>query len=223
MIVPILLSYSVWHPSYPGIPIETEAAYAVSRSDYPCNCTIDFTDDTVGFELPNVKIIKGEFMLSQTEGRLEWNESKQLAMDGVLVDDIYLANQSSGALIDLNTIRATNNQLFTIEVSGGSLPNIVKAEIVNLTDTSLNQSTLNLGGIVIDKKFSENTISYNKSASGSTLHDNSFYIRVPKSGDYVLILSLVYQDAGGNNVTMSNLSQVGGLTALYKAVLSVRG
>jgi hypothetical protein len=220
MIVLVLLTYFVWHPNYPGSPIEIESAYAVSKGDYPCNCTLDFVDNVVGFELPNVKIIKSEFMQSRTEGRLEWNESKQLAPDGVLVNDVYLANQSSGALTDLNTIKASNNQLFTIEVSGGSIPDIVKAEVVNLTDASLNNTALTLGGVVIDKKLSEDTFSYN---SEPTLHNNSFYVRVPKPGDYALMLSLAYQEDAVHNVAMSNSSQGGDLTAIYKVVLSVRG
>jgi hypothetical protein len=220
MIVLVLLTYFVWHPNYPGSPIEIESAYAVSKGDYPCNCTLDFVDNVVGFELPNVKIIKSEFMQSRTEGRLEWNESKQLAPDGVLVNDVYLANQSSGALTDLNTIKASNNQLFTIEVSGGSIPDIVKAEVVNLTDASLNNTALTLGGVVIDKKLSEDTFSY---SSEPTLHNNSFYVRVPKPGDYALMLSLAYQEDAVNNVAMSNSSQGGDLTAIYKVVLSVRG
>jgi hypothetical protein len=180
-------------------------------------------DNVAGFELPNVKIIKSEFMQSRTEGRLEWNESKQLAMDGVLVNDVYLANQSSGALTDLNTIRASNNQLFTIEVSGGSIPDILKAEVVNLTDASLNNTALTLGGVVIDKKLSEDTFPFSGSASEPTLHNNSFYIRVPKPGDYALMLSLAYQEHAVNNSAMSNSSQGGDLTAIYKVILSVRG
>lgn len=223
MIVLVLLTYFVWHPSYPRSPIEIESAYAVSKGDSPCNCTLDFMDNVVGFELPNVKIIKSEFMQSRTEGRLEWNESKQLAMDGVLVNDVYLANQSSGALTDLNTIRASNNQLFTIEVSGGSIPDIVKAEVVNLTDASLNNTALTLGGVVIDKKLSEDTFSYSGSAGEPTLHDNSFHIRAPKPGDYALMLSVAYQEDAVNKAAMINSSQGGDLTAIYKAVLSVRG
>lgn len=223
MIDLVLLTYFVWHPSYPRSPIEIESAYAVSKGDSPCNCTLDFVDNVVGFELPNVKIINSEFMQSRTEGRLEWNESKQLAIDGVLVNDVYLANQSSGALTDLNTIRASNNQLFTIEVSGGSIPDIVKAEVVNLTDASLNNTALTLGGVVIDKKLSEDTFSYNGSAGEPTIHDNSFYIRAPKPGDYALMLSLAYQEDAVNKAAMSNSSQGGDLTAIYKAVLSVRG
>jgi hypothetical protein len=210
-----------WHPNYSGISIEMKAAYSVSKSDFPCNCTLDFVENAVGFELPNVKIIKSEHMQSQTEGSLEWNESKQLAMDGVLVDGVYLANQSAGALIDLNTIRAANNQLFTIEVSGGSIPRLIKTEIVNLTDASLNNTSLSLSSIIIDEKLSDNILQYGGSAGAIPTHDNNFYVKVPKRGDYVLVLSLGYQDTEGISDVRTSLPQT--MTAIYKAVLSVRG
>ena len=212
-----------WHSNYSGISIEMKAAYPVSKSDFPCNCTLDFVDNAVGFELPNVKIIKSEHMQSRTEGSLEWNESKQLAMDGVLVHGVYLANQSAGALTDLNTIRAANNQLFTIEVSGGSIPRLIKTEIVNLTDASLNNTSSGLGSIIIDEKQSDNILQYGGSAGALAAYDNNFYVKVPKPGDYVLILSLGYQDAAGISDVRTSLPQTSDLTAIYKAVLSVRG
>ena len=221
IVLVVVLTNIAWHPNFSGISIEMKAAYPVSKSDFPCNCTLDFVDNAVGFELPNVKIIKSEYMQSQTEGSLEWNESKQLAMDGVLVDGVYLANQSEGALTDLNTIRAANNQLFTIDVSGGSIPRLIKTEIVNLTDASLNNTSFSLGSIIIDEKQSDNILQYGGSA-GAT-YDNNFYVKVPKPGDYVLILSLGYQDAAGISDVMTSLPQTTDLTAIYKAVLSVRG
>jgi hypothetical protein len=218
IVLVVILTNIAWHPNYSGISVEMKAAYPVSKSDFPCNCTLDFVDNAVGFELPNVKIIKSEYMQSRTEGSLQWNESKQLAMDGVLVDGVYLANQSEGALTDLNTIRAANNQLFTIEVSGGSIPRLIKTEIVNLTDASLNNTSFSLGSIIIDKKQSDNIL-----AGAHPAHDNYFYVKVPKSGDYALILSLGYQDSDGMSDTRTSLPQTTDLTAIYKAVLSVRG
>ena len=218
-----LLTATAWYTYYSESPVNIEPAQAVSKTEYPCNCTLDFVDNAVGFELPNIKVIKSELMQSQTEGLLEWNESKQLAMDAVLVDDVYIANQSAGALTDLNTIRTTNNQLFTIMISGGSVPDTVKAEIVNLTDTSLNDTSLDLGGIVIDEKLSDNIIPFTGSAGPLSMPDNSFYIKVPKPGKYILILSLGYQDAGGINDVASSEPNVADLTAVYKVVLSVQG
>jgi len=221
-IVSVLVFYLIWYHNQPEDIIETTLAHAVSKGRFPCNCTLDFVEDAVGFELPNVKIIKNESMQSQTEGRLEWTTSKQLAMDGVLVGDVYFANQSSGALVDLNTIRVVDNQLLGLEITGGSEPDILRAEIVNPVVESVNNTGLSLGDIVIDKKLLDFTISYNKSLDVTSLEENSFNIRVPRQGDYVLILSLIYKNnSSNNNYTASNISQIGDITAIYKTLLSV--
>lgn len=223
-VVSILILYLIWYPNQPEDIIETTLAHAVSKSELsPCNCTLDFVDDAVGFELPNVKIIKNESMQSQTEGRLEWTASKQLAMDGVLVNDIFLANQSSSALVDMNAIRVVDNQPLGIEITGGTQPDIVRAEIVNPVDASMNNTGLSLGDIVIDKKLMDYTISYyNKSLDMTSLEGNNFNVRVGRQGDYVLILSLSYKHNNSDNDTAGNISNIGDLTAIYKALLSVR-
>jgi hypothetical protein len=223
-VVSILILYLIWYPNQPEDIIETTLAHAVSKGKLThCNCTLDFVDDAVGFELPNVKIIKNESMQSQTEGRLEWTASKQLAMDGVLVDDIYLANQSSSALVDMNDIRVVDNQPLGIEITGGTQPDLVRAEIVNPVDAFMNNTGLGLGDIVIDKRLMDYTISYyNKSLDETSLEGNSFNVRVGKQGDYVLILSLIYKQNKSYNDTAGNISNNGDLTAIYKALLSVR-
>lgn len=218
----LLPTYFIWYPYLPGNIDEKMVALAVTKGKLPCNCTLDILDDTVGFELPNVKIIKNESMLSQTEGRLEWNETRQLALDGVLVSDVYLANQSSGALIDLNTINVKDNQLLRIEVTGGSQPDIVRAELLNLKSTPLGETGLSLGDIIIDNKLSDYIIRYNKTLDEPTSEENSFRVRISAQGEYVLVLYLTYQKSGADNVTTSNITQNGDLTAIYKTFLSVR-
>jgi hypothetical protein len=219
----LLPTYFIWYPYPPGNIVEKMAAHAVTKGHLLCNCTLDFLDDTVGFELPNVKIIKNESMLSQTEGRLEWNETKQLAPDGVLVSDVYLANQSSGALVDLNTISVEDNQLLRIEVTGGSQPDIVRAELLNLESASLSETGLSLGDVIIDNKLSDYMIHYNKTLDEPTLEENSFRVRIPAQGEYMLILYLTYQKRKDvDNFTTNNVTQNGDLTAVYKTFLSVR-
>jgi hypothetical protein len=217
----IFPSYFIWYPYPPG-NIDEKMAHAVTKGKLPCNCTLDFLDDNVGFELPNVKFIKNESMLSQTEGRLEWNETKQLALDGVLVSDVYLANQSSGALIDLNTISVEDNQLIRIEVTGGSQPDIVRAELLNLEPTSLSETGLSLGDVIIGNKISDYIIHYNKTLNEPTLEENSFRVHIPAQGEYMLILYLTYQKSDVDNFTTNNLTQNGYLTAVYKTFLSLR-
>ena len=216
-------SYFNWYIYHPGGVEERMIAHAVTKGKLPCNCTLDFLDGTVGIELPNVKIIKNESMLSQTEGRLEWNESRQLALDGELVGDVYLANQSSGALIDLNTINVKDNQLLRLEVTGGSQPDIIRAELLNLKSSTLNDTGLSLGDVIIDSKLSDYVISYNNNLVEPTSEENSFRVHIPSKGEYVLILYLTYQEDGMTNPTNNSATTNGDLTAIYKTFLSVRG
>lgn len=206
-----------------------EPAYAVSKGESQCNCTLDLLDNTMKFELPNVEIVKNESMQSQTEGTLKWMESKQLAMDGVLVGDVYLANQSAGALVDLNTMRVRKNQLLGLEVTGGILPDTVKVEIVNSL-TAMNSTGLKIGDIQIDKKISESDLLFYKSIKKPTLDQNSFKLQIPTQGEAVLIVSLLYNDndTGINNTrnnatTIHTQSHAPRLIGIYKAILSIKG
>lgn len=202
-------------------------AYSVSKGPSSCNCTLDFLDNTIGFEMPNVKIIKNESMQSHTEGTLVWTESKQLATDGVIVGDIYIANQSAGALVDLNSIIVEQNQLVSIEITGGTLPDIVRAEIANPT-TPMNGTGLKIGDIKIGKKISESTIVFNKLMNEPSSNQNSFRVQVPpEGGDMVLIVSLLYNS---NNMNNNNTTSTGTditksnplITGIYKSVLTVQ-
>src|SRR5215208_5226984 len=143
------------------LDIKLKEAYAVSMGGNPCNCTLDLIDNTMRFELPNVKVIKNESIQSQTEGILKWTESKQLAADGIIIGDIYVANQSAGALVDLNTIRVRQNQRLGLEITGGTFPDFVKVEVVN-SSTATNNTGLKIGDIEIDEKISESTLLFNR-------------------------------------------------------------
>jgi hypothetical protein len=200
-------------------------AYSVSKGQSSCNCTLDYLDNTIGFDLPKVKLIKNESMQSQTEGTLVWTESKELAMDGAIVGEIYVANQSAGALVDLNAIKVKQNQLLGLEFTGGTLPDIVRAEIVNPT-TPMNGTALKIGDIKVGKKLSESTILFNESMDGPISNQNSFRVQVPpEGGDMVLIVSLLYNSNNMNNNTSTStaLSKSDPLiTGIYKSVLSIQ-
>jgi hypothetical protein len=210
------------------LDIKLKEAYAVSKGGTPCNCTLDLIDNAMEFELPNVKIIKNESMQSQTEGTLEWTESKQLAADGIIIDDIYVANQSAGALVDLNTMRVGQNQLLGLEITGGTFPDIGKVEVVN-SSIATNDTGLKIGDIQIDKKIFESTILFNKSINKPILNQNSFRIEVPQQGGAVLIVSLMYNNSTDVNGTNNNVSAVPAqprtpnLTGIYKVILSIKG
>jgi hypothetical protein len=107
----ILMTTGIIYLSSPTNEDQIKLAYSVSKGQSSCNCTLDFLDNTIAFQMPKVKIIKNESMQSQTEGTLVWTESKLLATDGVIVGDIYIANQSAVALVDLNTIMVEHNPI----------------------------------------------------------------------------------------------------------------
>ena len=200
-------------------------AYSVSKGQSSCNCTLDYLDNSIGFDLPKVKLIKNESMQSQTEGTLVWTESKELAMDGAIVGEIYVANQSAGALVDLNAIKVKQNQLLSLEFTGGTLPDIVRAEIVNPT-TPMNGTALKIGDIKVGKKLSESTILFNELMDEPISNQNNFRVQVPpEGGDMVLIVSLLYNSNNMNNNTSTStaLSKSDPLiTGIYKSVLSVQ-
>jgi hypothetical protein len=209
--------------------IELKDAYAVSKGKALCNCTLDLIGNTIGFDLPNVKIIKNESMESQTEGTLEWTESKQLAGDGIIIGDVYIANQSAGALVDLNTMRVGQNQLLGLEIAGGTFPDIGKVEVVS-SSIAINDTGLKIGDIQMGKKIFESTILFNKSINKPTLNQNSFRIQVPQQGgEAVLIVSLMYNNSTDVHSTDDNVSAVPvqprtqNLTGIYKVILSIKG
>jgi hypothetical protein len=214
-----ILYSSIYQNEYQEIQIRT--AYGVSKGEIPCNCILDIADLRSGFELPKV-----ELMQSPTEQPLDWAESKEIGMDGILVGNTYLGNYSAGDLVDLNTVKVSQNQLLGLEITDGTLPDIVRTELINST-TSMNRIDLKLGEIIIDKKISESNLLFNKSIKEPTLDQNSFRVQVPpQGGDFVIIVSLLYNkpyNSSTFNTTTLTESNPVRLTGIYKGVISVAG
>jgi hypothetical protein len=214
-----ILYSSIYQNEYQEIQIRT--AYGVSKGEIPCNCILDIADLRSGFELPKV-----ELMQSPTEQPLDWAESKEIGMDGILVGNTYLGNYSAGDLVDLNTVKVSQNQLLGLEITDGTLPDIMRTEIINST-TSMNRTDLKIGEIIIDKKISESNLLFNKSIKEPTLDQNSFRVQVPpQGGDFVIIVSLLYNkpyNSSTFNTTTLTESNPVRLTGIYKGVMSVAG
>jgi hypothetical protein len=214
-----ILYSSIYQNEYQEIQIRT--AYGVSKGEIPCNCILDIADLRSGFELPKV-----ELMQSPTEQPLDWAESKEIGMDGILVGNTYLGNYSAGDLVDLSTVKVSQNQLLGLEITDGTLPDIVRTELINST-TSMNRIDLKIGEIIIDKKISESNLLFNKSIKEPTLDQNSFRVQVPpQGGDFVIIVSLLYNkpytSSTFNTTTLTESNPVR-LTGIYKGVISVAG
>jgi hypothetical protein len=214
-----ILYSSIYQNEYQETQIRT--AYGVSKGEIPCNCILDIADLRSGFELPKV-----ELMQSPTEQPLDWAESKEIGMDGILVGNTYLGNYSAGDLVDLNTVKVSQNQLLGLEITDGTLPDIVRTELINST-TSMNRIDLKIGEIIIDKKISESNLLFNKSIKEPTLDQNSFRVQVPpQGGDFIIIVSLLYNkpytSSTFNTTTLTESNPVR-LTGIYKGVISVAG
>jgi hypothetical protein len=236
IILLLLLAGIIFYSGLATVPTDISKimpVYAISKVGKLCNCTLDLLDDTTGFELPKVKLVTNNSMQSQTDGRLEWTESKQLALDGMLVGSVYLANQSRSAIVDLNTIRIEPNQLFGLEIAGGSPPDTVRVEILNtLSDTK--NSDLKMGDIQVDKKVSESRVLFNHSATEPALDHSNFRFPAQWQGrDAVLLVSLLYNysesvnnnsgnsSPGNHNISLTTESEQPSLMAIYEAVLSI--
>ena len=197
-----------------------KVAYGVTKSEFPCNCTLDSVERRVGFELPKVDVLQ-----SKSELHLEWTESQEMGMDGILVGDTYLGNSSAGDLANLNIIKVEQNQLLGLEITGGALPDIVSAEILRPT-TNMNRPDLKIGEIVIDKKVSDSFVFFNNSLNEPTIEQNSFRVETePQGGDFILLVSLLYnyQPSNIRNGTASTTQTEpnSNFIAIYKSVLSV--
>jgi len=210
------ISYSLNHLNdYPEEKIKV--AYGVTKSEFPCNCTLDSVVQGAGFELPKVDVLQ-----SKSELHLEWNESQELGMDGILVGDTYLGNYSAGDLADVNIIKVEQNQLLGLEITGGALPDIVSAEILRPT-TNMNRPDLKIGEIVIDKKISDSFVFFNDSLKEPTIEQNSFRVE-PQEGDFILLVSLLYNYQPSNIKNGTSATQTepnSSFVAIYKSVLSV--
>ena len=174
----------------------------------------------VGFELPQVDVLQ-----SKSELHLEWTESQEMGMDGILVGDTYLGNYSAGDLANLNIIKVEQNQLLGLEITGGALPDIVSAEILRPT-TNMNRPDLKIGEIVVDKKVSDSFVFFNNSLNEPTIEQNSFRVETePQGGDFILLVSLLYnyQPSNIRNGTASTTQTEpnSNFIAIYKSVLSV--
>jgi len=197
-----------------------KVAYGVTKSEFPCNCTLDSVERRVGFELPKVDVLQ-----SKSELHLEWTESQEMGMDGILIGDTYLGNYSAGDLADLNNIKVEQNQLLGLEITGGALPDIVSAEILRPT-TNMNRPDLKIGEIIVDKKVSDSFVFFNNSLIEPTIEQNSFRVETePQGGDFILLVSLLYnyQPSNIRNGTASTTQTDpnSNYIAIYKSVLSV--
>ncbi len=184
-----------------------------------CNCILDSTSyasvpssNVTGLTIPSVDLLKNETVMSATEGSLSWITDKGTELLGVLSDNYFLGNFSrgTGRTVALNMLDTKQNESLGIEVSGGSLPDQMKAEII--------QASVDKNGTLaeiktVGPKIAEVPIAYDATLEEPTSDKNRLNVKVPAPGDYLLLLELSYNGTG----PISSLSKP--LTLVYETVL----
>jgi len=164
-----------------------------------------------------VDLLKNETVVSATEGNLSWITDKGTELLGVLSDNYFLGNFSrgTGRTVALNMLDTKQNESFGIEVSGGSLPDQMKAEII--------QASVDKNGTLAEIKtlgprIAEVPIAYDATLEEPTSDKNRLNVNVPNPGDYLLLLELSYNGTGTTS-SLSSSSSSKPLTLVYETVL----
>jgi hypothetical protein len=186
-----------------------------------CNCVLDSTsyasipyNNLTGLTIPSVDLLKNETVVSATEGNLSWITDKGTELLGVLSENYFLGNFSrgTGRTVALNTLDIQQNESLGIEVSGGSVPDHMKAEII--------QATVDKNGTLaeittVGPKIAEVPILYDETLEVPTMDKNSLKVNVPAAGDYLLLLELSYDNKNQSSLSSSSKP----LTLVYETVL----
>lgn len=195
--------------------IQTVDAQTVPSGE--CNCVLDSTtyasvpfNNVTGLTIPSVDLLKNETVVSATEGNLSWVTEKGTELLGVLSENYFLGNFSrgTGRTVALNMLDIQQNVSLGIEVSGGSFPDSMKAEII--------QASVDKNGTLAEittmgPKVAEVPILYDETLEEPTMDKNTIKINVPSTGDYLLLVELSY-----DNKSPSSSKP---LTLVYETVL----
>jgi hypothetical protein len=213
-----------------SLPMALFASYQIPSADAQsvpsgeCNCILDSTSyasapssNLTGLTIPSVDLLKNETVVSATEGNLSWITDKGTELLGVLSDNYFLGNFSrgTGKTVALNMLDTKQNESFGIEVSGGSLPDQMKAEII--------QASVDKNGTLAEIKtlgprIAEVPIAYDTTLEEPTSDKNRLNVNVPNPGDYLLLLELSYNGTDTTS-SLSSSSSSKPLTLVYETVL----
>ena len=218
---------------------QIQSVNAQTVSSGKCNCILDSTSyasvpssNVTGITIPSVDLLKNETVVSATEGNLSWISDKGTELLGVLSDNYFLGNFSrgTGRTVALNTLDIHKNESLGIEVSGGSLPDQMKAEII--------QATVDKNGTLaeittVGPKIAEVPIMYDATLEEPTMDKNRLNLSVPGAGDYLLLIELSYNNkspslsSSSSSASLStssspSLSPPKPLTLVYETVLVAR-
>lgn len=217
MLIGVLMSIltSLTIAFFASYQIQTVDAQTVPSGE--CNCVLDSTtyasvpfNNVTGLTIPSVDLLKNETVVSATEGNLSWVTEKGTELLGVLSENYFLGNFSrgTGRTVALNMLDIQQNVSLGIEVSGGSFPDSMKAEII--------QASVDKNGTLAEittmgPKVAEVPILYDETLEEPTMDKNTIKINVPSTGDYLLLVELSY-----DNKSPSSSKP---LTLVYETVL----
>jgi hypothetical protein len=184
-----------------------------------CNCILDSTSyasttstNLTGLTIPSVDLLKNETVISATEGSLSWITEKGTELLGVLSEDYFLGNFSrgTGRTVALNMLDIQQNESLGIEISGGSVPDQMKAEII---PASVDRNGTLAEITTVGPRIGQVPVLYDETLEEPTMNKNSLQVNVPAAGDYLLLVELSYDN--------KNQSSSMPLTLIYETVLVV--
>ena len=182
-----------------------------------CHCILDSTsyastapNNLTGLTIPSVDLLKNETVISATEGSLSWITEKGTELLGVLSEDYFLGNFSrgTGKTVALNMLDVQRNESLGIEISGGSVPDQINAEII---PALVNKNGTLAEITTVGPKIWQIPILYDETLEEPTINKNTLQVKVPNAGDYLLLVELSYNN---ENQTSSRP-----LTLVYETVL----
>jgi hypothetical protein len=227
MVLSVLATFAIVLIAFTMSTNQIQSADAQTVPSGECNCILDSTsyastpyNNLTGLTIPSVDLLKNETVVSATEGNLSWITEKGTELLGVLSENYFLGNFSrgTGRTVALNTLDIKQNESLGVDVSGGSIPDHMKAEIIQ---ASVDRNGTLAEITTIGSKIAEVPILYDETLEEPTSDKNSLKVNVPTSGDYLLLIDLSY-DNKNQTSSSSSLSSSKPLTLVYESVLVVK-
>ena len=198
-------------------------AFAERVSSSPCNCILDVINNSHNYNhnntiayltIPKVKIIKNESLESQTEGHLSWKAVRSIQLMGIITENFFLGNFSSGTAssVALNTLNVKRNESLGVQIASGTIPTKFRAEVI--------KAAVNKNGTLdeiktIGKKIVEFPFEFNNTINKSSSDIKSITVNASEQGNYLLLISLTYNSSNKNQETKP-------LLAIYETVLTIK-
>ena len=228
VVLSVLATFAIVLFAFTTSTYQIQSADAQTVPSGECNCILDSTsyastpyNNLTGLTIPSVDLLKNETVVSATEGNLSWITEKGTELLGVLSENYFLGNFSrgTGRTVALNTLDIKQNESLGVEVSGGSIPDHMKAEIIQ---ASVDRNGTLAEITTIGPKIAEVPILYDETLEEPTSDKNSLKVNVPTSGDYLLLVELSYDNKNQTSSSSSSLSSSKPLTLVYETVLVVK-